>query len=83
MQKYKVQFKMIQTYVIDVLADTEQEAFVLGKKHLDESMESNMEHYYQTGDTEIELDQVFDVTHTDDSFDPFNEKLSDNNIKPE
>lgn len=65
MNKYKVQ--ITKTYCIDLLAENEKTATDTALEKLDEYMLAGEEHYYQTGDTDIE---TFDVTNTDDPFNP-------------
>lgn len=67
MKRYKVTIK--KEYTIDVLAENEEEAKKTTETILDEKMIEGMEHYNQTGDTEF---TVYDVTNTDDPFNPEN-----------
>lgn len=68
MKKYKVE--ITKTYVIDVLANDRQEAENKAQDILDADMLAGTEHYRQTGDTFI---QTYDVTNTDDPFNPDNQ----------
>ena len=68
MKKYKVEFSQAIQYVIDVLAKNEQEA-------KDKAIEKwgkidGTEHYYQVGDETLEVINVYDVSGTDDPFNP-------------
>lgn len=64
MKKFKVEISRI--YTIDVLADSAQLAESKASTILDEKMRQGVDHYYE-GDPFI---TSFDVTYTDDSFDP-------------
>lgn len=64
-KKYKIE--ITKTYCIDLLADNEKTATDQALEKLDEYMLAGEEHYYQTGDTVIE---TYDVTNTDDPFNP-------------
>lgn len=76
MNKYKVQFKEVTTtlYCIDVLAENEQEAEKKAEPILQKKFENGTYHYYETeADVTIpELSMVYDVTNTDDPFNPEN-----------
>jgi len=65
MKKYKVQ--ITKTYCIDLLAENEEAVADTALEKLDGYMLAGEEHYYQTGDTDIE---TFDVTGSDDPFNP-------------
>jgi len=62
---YKVE--VTRTYCIDVVADDSDTAQAKAEIHLDAEMLEGTEHNLQTGDTVF---QVYDVTNTDDPFDP-------------
>ncbi len=62
MNKYKVQFKQTETYIVDVLAENQDQAEKLA------SDEWNNGYYQDTGDCETIIDMVYDVTNTDDPF---------------
>lgn len=70
MNKYKVEFIQTDKYVIDVLADNEEQARVLAERKFDSVSIDGILHYYQTGDTDFKIDTVYDVTNTDDPFNP-------------
>ncbi len=68
MNKYKVEFIQTKKYVIDVLASDEQEA-------TDKAQEKwgkldGTEHYHEVGDSVLDVGVVYDVTNTDDPFNP-------------
>lgn len=69
-KKYKVELIEKQTYVIDVLADNESDARKLAQETFEKIMADNMEHYYAMGDDFLEQGTIYDVTNTDDPFDP-------------
>jgi hypothetical protein len=65
MQKYKVEITKV--YCIDVLAKYQQEAEEKAGNILFEELQNSRGHYLQTGDDVI---TTFDVTNTDDPFNP-------------
>ena len=70
MNNYKVQIKQSEVYIIDVIAKDEVEAQELATKKWNEVCENGTYHYHQEGDTETTIKHVFDVTGTDDPFNP-------------
>lgn len=74
MKKYKVEFLKTQTrtYCIDIEAKSEQEATDRATVKFEAMEDSDMAHYSETGDinTITEVNHVFDVTNTDDPFNP-------------
>jgi len=64
MNKYKVEFTQTETFIVDVLAKTEAEAVELAKKKWDGG------DYQETGDIEVSTGIIFNVTNTDDPFNP-------------
>jgi len=64
LKKYKVEFVQTETFIVDVLAKTEQEA---KNKSLSEF---NGDNYQEVGDCEIHISNVYDVSETDDPFNP-------------
>jgi len=64
MNKYKIEFTQKETFIIDVKADTEQQAIEKAEKHWENG------YYQETGDLNVEVTNIYDVTDTDD---PFNE----------
>ena len=71
MKKYKVQFIETTSYVIDVLAHDEQEATDIATEKFVELDIDDLEHYQET-QTETNTGNVYDVTDTDDPFNPSN-----------
>lgn len=71
MEKYKVE--ITKSYCIDLLlsekATDEEQVIAEAEKILDLKMLCGTEHYYQTGDTEF---TVYNITDTDDPFNPLN-----------
>lgn len=70
MKKYKVEFEEKHYYVFDVLAKDETEAMVKAQRAFVGQQNSNTEHYYESRDPESEVFAVYDVTDTDDPFNP-------------
>lgn len=68
MNNYKVEFVQRDTYVIDVEAKDEQEAKKFAWIDWDLSVKNSTIHMHQSRDPEIEIETVYDVTNTDDSF---------------
>lgn len=73
MNKYKIQITQSDTYCVDIQANTEAEARELVAKYWNEIADNGTQHYYQDGDTTTEITTVYDVTNTDDPFNPMNE----------
>lgn len=71
MKKYKVEMKQIETFCIDVLAESEQEATDKATAVFGDMENKGIEHLAGTGDGGFEIGTVYDVTNTDDPFDPF------------
>ena len=67
MKKYKIEIE--KTYCIDVQEDDIFKAKELAEEYLDKAMLAGTEHYNQTGDTNF---SVYDVSNTDDPFNPIN-----------
>jgi len=63
-KKYKVELKQTETFVIDLYAKDQKQAERLAYEKFDCGK------YYETGDCGVELHCVYDVTNTDDPFDP-------------
>jgi len=73
MQKYKVEFTQSEKFVVDVLAENETEAKKIAQRCFSKIVDNGREYYYsQTGGVETELSYVYDVSETDDPFDPEN-----------
>lgn len=64
MNKYKVEFIQKEIFLVDVFAKDEQEA-------QDKATELfNQGDYQQTGDLQVDIGTIYDVTSTDDPFYP-------------
>lgn len=64
LKKYKVEYKQTETFIVDVYAINQKEAEKLASKKFDAG------DYQEVGDCEVELNNVYDVTNTDDPFYP-------------
>ena len=64
LKKYKVEYKQMETFVVDVYALNQKEAEKLAIKKFNDG------DYQEIGDCEVELNNVYDVTNTDDPFNP-------------
>jgi len=64
MRKYKVEFIQKETFIVDVRAKSQEEA---EEKAQEQFSGGN---YQETGDLDVSVGVVYDVTDTDD---PFNE----------
>jgi len=63
-RKYKVEFTQTETFIVDVYAGNQEQAEKLASKKFDAG------DYQETGDCEVELNCVYDVTDTEDPFYP-------------
>jgi len=70
MNKYKVEFEVTARYVVDVEAESEQEATDKATEKFADIKLHSMEHYHQVGDTDEQVGTVYNVTNTDDPFNP-------------
>lgn len=70
MKKYKVEITETSKYVMDVLAEDENQATDMATEKFSEICANGTYHYHQVGDTENEVSAVYDVTKTDDPFNP-------------
>lgn len=70
MNKYKVSITSTDTYIVDVLARNEAEARGAAEEKWNKIAASGAAHYYQDGDTVMEYGNIYDVTNTDDPFNP-------------
>lgn len=70
MKKYKVEVIQKDTYIVDVEAKNEAEATEKATTKWNEIAESGTHHYHQIGDTENEIGTIYDVSDTDDPFNP-------------
>lgn len=71
MNKYKIEITRTETFVVDVYGENEKEAKEKAMTFFEEIKKDNIEHYYSTGDITEEVSTVYDVTGTDDPFNPF------------
>ncbi len=70
MKKFKVELIKTEKFVIDILAKNETEAKIKIRKKWNEIKKAAMEHNYQIGNPEVKVNLVYDVTDTDDPFNP-------------
>lgn len=63
-KRFKVEFIQTETFVVDVLATTEKQAIKLAEKKWEEG------NYQENGDCEVKTGTIYDVTHTEDPFNP-------------
>lgn len=70
MHRYKVEIIQTEKYVVDVLAKNEAEARGHAEEKWNKIAGNGTAHYHQQGDTEMEYGIVYDVTNTDDPFNP-------------
>ena len=63
-RKYKVEFKQTETFIVDVYATNQKQAEELAGNRFDAGDCQDM------GDCEVVVNQVYDVTNTDDPFYP-------------
>ena len=70
MNKYKVEIIQTEKYIVDVLARNEDEARGMAEEKWNEIAKSGTAHYHQDGDTEMDYGTIYDVTNTDDPFNP-------------
>ena len=66
MKKYKVQFRQTEHFTVDVYAENGEQAIEKATEFF------NAGAYHEDGDCEVVVRNTFDVTNTDDPFDPFN-----------
>ena len=64
MNKYKVEFLQTERFIIDILAQNEAEARELAEK------EWGKGNCQETGDCGVSIGEIYDVTDTDDPFNP-------------
>ena len=80
--KYKVEFieKTITKYCVDVLAKTEEEAEKIAGEKIQEALSGGTIHYHETDKeaTALEIDNIYDVTGTDDPFNADNNENCEN-----
>jgi len=63
-RKYKVEYKQTETFIVDVYASNQEQAEILACKRFDAG------DYQEIGDCEVVVNQVYDVTNTEDPFNP-------------
>jgi len=63
-RKYKVEYKQTETFIVDVYANNQEQAEKLASRRFDAG------DYQEIGDCDVEVNQVYDVTNTDDPFNP-------------
>ena len=64
LKKYKVEFIQSETFIVDILALNEEQAVRYAEDKF-----SNGD-YHVTGDCRVETGTVYDVSNTDDPFNP-------------
>ncbi len=69
MKKYKVEIVQKTTYIIDVLAKDEDTAKILAETKWNTAAQDGIHHYHEI-DQSIDFGTTYDVTHTDDPFNP-------------
>lgn len=72
MQKYKIEFTKSEYYIIDILANSEDEAKTLAEDKYIELDEQGILHYHEHNNPTVEISNTFDVTNTEDPFDALN-----------
>jgi hypothetical protein len=70
MNKYKVEILQTDKFIVDVLAKNENDARDKAEEKWNKIADSGTYHYYQEGDTNIDYGIIYDVTGTDDPFNP-------------
>lgn len=70
MEKFKIEFSETQKYVIDVLAKDEAEAIEKARARLYALKDAGIIHHHEEGDPEIAFSASYNVTNTDDPFNP-------------
>jgi len=70
MRKYKVEFVRTEKFIVDVFAMDEQEATDKAQKKWVGIIKQGMEHYHEIDNSDEEIGTIYDVTETDDPFDP-------------
>lgn len=70
MNKYKVEFIRTESFVIDVLAENEDEAQLKAYEEFYNLDSNGTLHYYSNGDEDVTVGTAYDVTNTDDPFNP-------------
>ena len=68
-RKYKVEIIQTEKFIVDVLAEDEQEATDKANEKWLEICSNGMEHYHKYGDKGYDIGCIYNVTETDDPFD--------------
>jgi len=63
-RKYKVEYKQTERFIVDIYANNQKQAEELAGIRFDAG------DYQEQGDCEVVLNQVYDVTNTEDPFNP-------------
>lgn len=69
-RKFKVEFVQTETFVVDVYAKSEKEATELATEKFQKAEANGTSHYMGTGNGGLEVQTIYDVTNTDDPFNP-------------
>jgi hypothetical protein len=64
MKKFKIEYIQTETFIVDVLAKNEKQAIELANKKWERG------DYQEVGDCSVEIKSIFDVSNTDDPFNP-------------
>lgn len=70
MNKYKVEITQKHYYIVDVLEENETDARKSAYAKWNEAVKTGTEHYLEDHDPEMEIETIYDVTNTDDPFNP-------------
>jgi hypothetical protein len=70
MRKYKVEILQTDTFVLDVLAKNEKEAQEIAEDKWNDIASNGTQHYYESMDTETKFGTIYDVSETEDPFNP-------------
>jgi hypothetical protein len=62
--KYKVEFKQTETFIIDTYAKNQAQAEKIALEKWEQG------DYQEVGDCNVEINTVYDITNTDDPFNP-------------
>jgi hypothetical protein len=70
MPKYKIEFTETRVYIVDVIAKNQEQAEKKALKKYEELESKGILHYNESEDPETTITNAFDVTDTDDPFNP-------------
>jgi len=70
MSNYKVELIRTNTFVVDIEAENEGEAKEESLMKFKEAEDQGIDHYLEVNDPETTIGNVYDVTGTDDPFNP-------------